>query len=113
MRQTLFFAVFVLAIAGTSVVQGRKCYDNSLCNACTTCSGRKHCNEGGGTCGVGSTGKHYNGGSYSNCGSESILEYKPKVIPISQKAAGDIYKVTASSLTQRTGFGTTYGYNSI
>lgn len=108
MKQMIFIFILLNAICLNSFAQGRKCYGNSPCNACTTCSGCKHCNEGGGTCGVCSTGKHYNGGSYGSGGSGSTPEYKPKVIPKAQKAVGDLYKVTASTLNLRTGPGTSY-----
>lgn len=108
MRHILILVSLLTLFCCTSLAQGRKCYGNTPCNACTTCSGCKHCNEGGGTCGVCSTGNHYSGGSYGNGGSGSVPEYKPKVVPIQKKAAGDIYKVTASTLNLRTGPGTTY-----
>jgi uncharacterized protein YgiM (DUF1202 family) len=108
MRQILYVILTFTLMCNHAFAQGRKCTGSANCTACTTCSGCKHCNEGGGTCGVCSSGNHYKGGSNGNSGSGSIPEYKPKVIPKPQKAIGDLYKVSATTLNLRTGPGTSY-----
>jgi hypothetical protein len=60
MKKIILILLITLCNSQNEVLAGRRCTGSSSCNACKNCEGCKYCNEGGGTCGVCSSGASSN-----------------------------------------------------
>jgi uncharacterized protein YgiM (DUF1202 family) len=74
MLKTIIFLCIFFSVYNIAAAQ-RRCTGSVNCGACTTCSGCKYCNEGGGSCGVCGGGSSYTPPATSRYNSNSRPSY--------------------------------------